>query len=115
MSHVFSPPELAHGVRDQLFEGSFAPGAFIDERFWGARPAIAPPPLKEALRVLCAEGLVEHEPQGDCRVRVPQHQDRDAQGRQDDRRAHIHHQHEAHMSLMALMALTRYPQRTVHV
>ncbi len=112
MLHVSSRPEVADGVRDQLFEGPFTPDAFIDERFWGARFAIARPPLKKALRVLCAEGLVKHETQGDCRVRVPQRKDLDALGSPDDMRAHIHHQHEAHL---ALMALTRYPQRTVHV
>jgi DNA-binding GntR family transcriptional regulator len=70
MPHVSLHQEVADWVRDQIFEGQLTPGTFIDERDFCLRYAISRTPLREALKVLCAEGLVEHEPRVGCRVRV---------------------------------------------
>jgi DNA-binding GntR family transcriptional regulator len=76
-THVSLHQEVADWVRDQIFEGQLAPGAFIDERDLCARFAISRTPLREALKVLCAEGLVQHEPRVGCSVRVITRQDLD--------------------------------------
>lgn len=75
--HVSLHQEVADWVRDQIFEGQLAPGAFIDERDLCTRFAISRTPLREALKVLCAEGLVVHEPRVGCSVRVISRQDLD--------------------------------------
>jgi DNA-binding GntR family transcriptional regulator len=77
MSHVSLHHEVADWVRDQIFEGQLTPGAFIYERDLCARFAISRTPLREALKVLCAEGLVEHEPRVGCTVRVLKRKDLD--------------------------------------
>lgn len=57
---------LHHSVADRLrqliFDGLLAPGSFIDEPALCERLAISRTPLREALKVLTAEGLVRHEP-----------------------------------------------------
>ena len=54
--------EVADGLRARIFEGLLAPGSFIDEAALCADLAISRTPLREALKVLAAEGLVRHEP-----------------------------------------------------
>ena len=54
--------EVADGLRARIFEGLLAPGSFIDEVALCADLAISRTPLREALKVLAAEGLVRHEP-----------------------------------------------------
>lgn len=54
--------EVAVLLRDQIFAGTLAPGSFIDEASLCASLKISRTPLREALKVLCAEGLVRHEP-----------------------------------------------------
>lgn len=54
--------EVADGLRARIFDGVLAPGSFIDEVALCADLAISRTPLREALKVLAAEGLVRHEP-----------------------------------------------------
>ena len=49
-------------MRARIFDGVLAPGSFIDEVALCADLAISRTPLREALKVLAAEGLVRHEP-----------------------------------------------------
>lgn len=54
--------EVAVRLREQIFAGSLAPGSFIDETALCHSLKISRTPLREALKVLSAEGLVRHEP-----------------------------------------------------
>ena len=54
--------EVADGLRARIFDGLLAPGSFIDEVALCVDLAISRTPLREALKVLAAEGLVRHEP-----------------------------------------------------
>jgi DNA-binding GntR family transcriptional regulator len=54
--------EVADGLRARIFDGVLAPGSFIDEVALCTDLAISRTPLREALKVLAAEGLVRHEP-----------------------------------------------------
>ena len=60
--------EVAAKLRDRIFAGDLAPGRFIDEPALCAELAISRTPLREALKVLTAEGLVRHEPRRGCFV-----------------------------------------------
>ena len=51
-----------------VFERHLAPGEWIDEKALAAAWQISRTPLREALKVLAAEGLVELVPQRGCRV-----------------------------------------------
>lgn len=53
---------VAERLREQIFSGQLAAGSFIDETALCATLAISRTPLREALKVLAAEGLVRHEP-----------------------------------------------------
>ena len=48
---------VAAKLRDMVFERELAAGAFIDELALAARFQISRTPLREALKVLAAEGL----------------------------------------------------------
>jgi DNA-binding GntR family transcriptional regulator len=54
--------DVAERVRQLIFRGELAPGAWIDERALVARFGISRTPLREALKVLHAEGLVRLTP-----------------------------------------------------
>ena len=54
--------EVAATLRDRIFSGELAPGMFLDEPSLCQSLAISRTPLREALKVLTAEGLVRHEP-----------------------------------------------------
>jgi DNA-binding GntR family transcriptional regulator len=60
--------EVAAKLRERIFDGLLAPGSFIDELALCAEWAISRTPLREALKVLAAEGLVRHEPRRGCFV-----------------------------------------------
>lgn len=60
--------EVAAALRGRIFSGELAPGTFIDEPALAAQMAISRTPLREALKVLTAEGLVRHEPRRGCFV-----------------------------------------------
>ena len=60
--------EVAATLREQIFDGSLAPGSFVDEIALCERLSISRTPLREALKVLTAEGLLRHEPRRGCFV-----------------------------------------------
>ncbi|MGJ7508873.1 GntR family transcriptional regulator [Variovorax sp. GT1P44] len=60
--------EVAATLREEIFNGELAPGSFIDEATLCERLEISRTPLREALKVLTAEGLVRHEPRRGCFV-----------------------------------------------
>lgn len=60
--------EVATRLRAMLFARQLAPGEWIDEKALAANWQISRTPLREALKVLAAEGLVELVPQRGCRV-----------------------------------------------
>lgn len=60
--------EVASRLRERIFAGDLAPGTFIDEVRVAEEMSISRTPLREALKVLTAEGLVRHEPRRGCFV-----------------------------------------------
>lgn len=60
--------EVAARLRSMVFERQLAPGEWIDEKALAAGWQISRTPLREALKVLAAEGLVELVPKRGCRV-----------------------------------------------
>lgn len=69
--------EAAANLRDRIFSGELAPGTFLDEVSLSQALAISRTPLREALKVLTAEGLVRHEPRRGCFVNQVSEQDLD--------------------------------------
>jgi DNA-binding GntR family transcriptional regulator len=59
---------VATRLRSMVFERQLAPAQWIDEKQLAERWQISRTPLREALKVLAAEGLVELVPQRGCRV-----------------------------------------------
>ena len=60
--------EVADRLRERIFDGVLAPGSFVDEVRLAEELEISRTPLREALKVLTAEGLVRHEPRRGCFV-----------------------------------------------
>jgi DNA-binding GntR family transcriptional regulator len=60
--------EVATRLRHMVFERQLAPGDWIDELALAQQWQISRTPLREALKVLAAEGLVELVPRQGCRV-----------------------------------------------
>lgn len=58
--------EAAATLREQIFSGKLAPGMFLDEVALCKSLKISRTPLREALKVLTAEGLLRHEPRRGC-------------------------------------------------
>ncbi len=54
--------DVASQLRSRIFAGELAPGAFVDELAWCEQLHISRTPLREALKVLAAEGLIRQEP-----------------------------------------------------
>jgi DNA-binding GntR family transcriptional regulator len=54
--------DVANQLRERIFGAQLAPGSFIDEARLCEELSISRTPLREALKVLAAEGLVRHEP-----------------------------------------------------
>lgn len=69
--------EVAAQLRERIFAGELAPGSFLDEVKLAAEMNISRTPLREALKVLTAEGLVRHEPRRGCFVNEVTEQDLD--------------------------------------
>jgi DNA-binding GntR family transcriptional regulator len=69
--------EVATLLRDQIFGGKLAQGSFLDEAALCESLKISRTPLREALKVLAAEGLVRHEPRRGCFVNEVTEQDLD--------------------------------------
>ena len=60
--------EVAARLRTLIFERRLAPGSWIDEKSLAAEWGISRTPLREALKVLAAEGLVTAQPRRGCQV-----------------------------------------------
>jgi DNA-binding GntR family transcriptional regulator len=60
--------EVADHLRRRIFDGELLPGTFLDEVAIAQDMGISRTPLREALKVLTAEGLVRHEPRRGCFV-----------------------------------------------
>ena len=60
--------QVAERIRALIFDRQIASGAFIDENVLAQQWQISRTPLREALKVLAAEGLVELVPRRGCRV-----------------------------------------------
>lgn len=69
--------DVAARLREQIFTGQLTPGSFLDEPALCESLAISRTPLREALKVLTAEGLVRHEPRRGCFVNQVTEQDLD--------------------------------------
>ena len=69
--------EAADTLRTRIFAGELAPGSFLDEVALCESLQISRTPLREALKVLTAEGLVRHEPRRGCFVNQVTEQDLD--------------------------------------
>ncbi len=69
--------EVAAKLREQIFAGTLAPGSFLDEAALCDSLEISRTPLREALKVLTAEGLLRHEPRRGCFVNQVTEQDLD--------------------------------------
>lgn len=69
--------DVAARLRDRIFEGELTPGMFLDEVQLAEQLEISRTPLREALKVLTAEGLVRHEPRRGCFVNEVTEQDLD--------------------------------------
>ena len=69
--------EVAAQLRERIFSGELAPGVFLDEVALAGDMQISRTPLREALKVLTAEGLVRHEPRRGCFVNQVTAQDLD--------------------------------------
>jgi len=67
--------EVASTLRERIFSGLLSPGAFVDEPVLCQELHISRTPLREALKVLAAEGLVRHEPRRGCFVSEVTEQD----------------------------------------
>ena len=69
--------EVASTLREEIFAGTLAPGSVVDEVALCERLEISRTPLREALKVLTAEGLMRHEPRRGCFVNEVTEQDLD--------------------------------------
>jgi len=69
--------DAAERLRERIFAGELAPGSFLDEVRLAEELEISRTPLREALKVLTAEGLVRHEPRRGCFVNEVTEQDLD--------------------------------------
>src|SRR5881409_1929924 len=69
--------EVAAQLRERIFAGELLPGTFLDELQLAQQMKISRTPLREALKVLTAEGLVRHEPRRGCFVNEVTEQDLD--------------------------------------
>jgi DNA-binding GntR family transcriptional regulator len=69
--------DVAAQLRERIFAGELAPGTFLDEIQLAEQMSISRTPLREALKVLTAEGIVRHEPRRGCFVNEVTEQDLD--------------------------------------
>ena len=71
-AHALAPralyQEVAERLRQQIYARVLEPGSWIDETKLAKAFGISRTPLREALKVLAAEGLVELVPHRGCRV-----------------------------------------------
>jgi len=62
------PASLAEQLRQLITEGELPAGARLNERALGDRLGVSRTPLREAFRLLAAEGLIEHTPNRGAQV-----------------------------------------------
>lgn len=62
------PASVAHHLRELITEGELAPGTRLNERTLGERLGVSRTPLREALRLLAADGLVSLQPNRGAQV-----------------------------------------------
>ncbi|MDD3353029.1 GntR family transcriptional regulator [Zoogloea sp.] len=60
--------EVAERLRQRIFSHELPPGTWVDEQALAAQYGISRTPLREALKVLAAEGLVTLKPRRGCYV-----------------------------------------------
>ena len=58
--------QVAERLRSRIFAHELAPGAWVDEQNLAEQFGISRTPLREALKVLASEGLVELIPRRGC-------------------------------------------------
>ena len=101
--------EVASQLRERIFAGELPPGTFLDEVRLAEQMSISRTPLREALKVLTAEGLVRHEPRRGCFVNEVTEQDLDeifpVIGLLEGRCAYEAAQHASDADIEALEAL----------
>jgi DNA-binding GntR family transcriptional regulator len=101
--------EVASRLRERIFAGQLMPGTFLDEVRLAEELKISRTPLREALKVLTAEGLVRHEPRRGCFVAEVTEQDLDeifpVIALLEGRSAHEAALHASDADLVALEAL----------
>jgi len=68
IAHTALYQEVAERLRQRIFAHELAPGAWIDEQDLAEQYGISRTPLREALKVLAAEGLVTLKPRRGCYV-----------------------------------------------
>jgi len=69
--------EVAERLRQRIFAHELTPGTWIDEQKLAEQYGISRTPLREALKVLASEGLVELRPRRGCYVTEISRQDLD--------------------------------------
>ena len=69
--------QVAERLRNRIFAHELAPGAWVDEQTLAEEFGISRTPLREALKVLAAEGLVQLKPRRGCYVTEVSEQDLD--------------------------------------
>ncbi|MBL8488418.1 MAG: GntR family transcriptional regulator [Rhodocyclaceae bacterium] len=69
--------QVAEELRSRIYAHQLAPGAWVDEQAIAAEFGISRTPLREALKVLASEGLVELRPRRGCYVAQLSEQDLD--------------------------------------
>jgi len=62
------PASIAEQLRQMITEGELPAGARLNERALGDRLGVSRTPLREAFRLLVAEGLIEHTPNRGAQV-----------------------------------------------
>ena len=60
--------EVAERLRQRIFSHELPPGTWVDEQALATQYGISRTPLREALKVLAAEGLVTLKPRRGCYV-----------------------------------------------
>ena len=66
-----SAEEIRHELAARIISGSLAPGASLDETQLATEFAVSRTPVREALRLLAASGLVDHRPHTTALVAKP--------------------------------------------
>jgi DNA-binding GntR family transcriptional regulator len=101
--------EVAERLRGLIFSGDLTPGQWVNEVQLCETWEISRTPMREALKVLSAEGLVRHEPRRGCFVNEVTEQDLDeifpVIALLEGRCAHEAACHASDADLMALAAL----------